>query len=80
MVVAGVLIETAPGAEPRVAARLLRRDGVKLQGGDGVRRIAAVLSGPTGAMLEALTERLLAEDDEILGVFPTFVGSDDGPA
>lgn len=79
MIVAGVLIETAPGAEPRVAARLLRVPGLTLQGGDGVHRIAAVLEGASGATLEELTERLLAHDDEILGVFPTFVGAADDP-
>jgi predicted component of type VI protein secretion system len=76
-VVAGVLIETVPGAEPRVAARLLRGAGVTLHGSDGERRIAAVLDAPSGATLEELAERLLASDGEILGVFPTFVGSED---
>jgi hypothetical protein len=79
MIFAGVVIETVPGAEPRVAARLLRLPGVKLEGGDGRRRIAAVLAGPRGATLEQLTGRLLAGDEEILGVFPTFLGADDGP-
>ncbi len=74
--IAGVVIETAPGAEPRVAARLLRTPGITLHGGDGHHRIAAVLEGEDGATLEQLTERLLAGDEEILGVFPTFVGSE----
>ncbi len=78
MVVAGVVIETTPGAEPRVAARLLRTPGVTLQGGDGRQRIAAVLEGASGETLEGITERLLAADEEILGVFPTFVATDEG--
>jgi hypothetical protein len=80
MVVAGVLIETTPGAAPLVAGRLALAPGVTLQGGDGTRRIAAVLEAVDGAALEALTERLLRDDERILGVFPTFVGDADEPA
>ncbi len=76
-VVAGVVIETAPGAQARVAIRLAREPGVELAGGDGDRRIAAVWTGASGADLERLSERLLATDPEVLGVFPTFVGEDD---
>jgi hypothetical protein len=75
MLVAGVLIETLPGAEPRVAARLLSVPGITLHGGDGHRRIAAVFDAPSGESLELLSEWLLAADEEILGIFPTFVGS-----
>ena len=78
--IAGVLIETLPGAEPRVAARLLSVPGITLHGGDGLRRIAAVLDAPDGETLERFSERLLASDEEILGVFPTFVGDEDAPA
>ncbi len=80
MVIAGAVIETRPGAQARVAARLLRLPWVALQGDDGERRIAAVLEGRSGASLEELTERLLAFDEDILGVFPTFVGGEDDPA
>ncbi len=73
--IAGVLIETAPGAEPRVAARLLRVEGLSLCGGDGHRRIAAVLEVDDGAALERMVERLVAEDEAILGIFPTYVGA-----
>ena len=79
-VVAGVVLETVPGAEVRVAARLAREPGLELVGGDGDRRLAVVWTGPSGAELERLTERLLADDADVLGVFPTFVGTDDeGP-
>jgi hypothetical protein len=77
MVVAGILIETAPGAEARVAARLLALPGITLEGGDGQRRIAAVLQAASGAALEDLTRRVLAEDEEVLGIYPTFVGAED---
>jgi hypothetical protein len=72
-VVAGVLIETLPGAASRVAARLLRNERVEVQGCDGDRRIAAVLTAGSGLDLEALAERILHEDADVLGVHPTFV-------
>jgi hypothetical protein len=80
-IVAGVVIETAPGAAPRVAARLLAERGLELHGGDGDRRLAAVFTGDACA-LEALAERLVREDAEVLGVFPTYVADepDDDPA
>jgi hypothetical protein len=75
--VAGVLFVTAPGAGPRVAARLVAEPGLTLAGGDGDSRVAAVWEAPDGAALESLSQRLLAEDPELLGVFPTFVGRDE---
>jgi nitrate reductase NapAB chaperone NapD len=76
MTVAGILVETVPGAEPRVAARLARMPGLTLAGSDGDRRIAAVFEARDGATLEDLFQGLLRADEEILGVFPTFVGED----
>jgi hypothetical protein len=76
-VVAGILVETLPGASARVAGRLAREPGVTLAGGDGRCRIAAVCEAPDGRWLEAFSERLLATDEEVLGVFPTFVGTDE---
>lgn len=72
--VAGVVLVTAPGAGPRVAARLAGMPGLTLAGGDGEDRVAAVWEAEDGRTLEALAEQLLAEDPEVLGVFPTFVG------
>jgi len=77
--VVGVVIETAPGAEPRVAARLLAVPWVALQGGDGDHRIAAVLESPDGASPQELAERLLAFGREILAVLPTYAASDADP-
>ncbi len=78
MIVAGVVIETVQGAAPRVAARLLREPALELEAGDGDRRLAAVFTGEDGAALRALAERLLQEDPEVLGVFPTYVADDPG--
>jgi hypothetical protein len=78
MIVAGVVIETVPGAAPRVAARLLREPALELHGGDGDRRLAAVFTGSDGAALEALAERIVKADAEVLGVYPTYVADADG--
>jgi hypothetical protein len=77
MIVAGVVIETAPGAAPRVAARLLREHRLCLHGGDGDRRLAAVLTAADGAALEQFAKGLLRDDVEVLGVYPTYVGDDE---
>lgn len=76
MTVAGVVIETTPGAAPRVAARLRGVAGVELHGSDGERRLAAVLTARDGAALEALAERLVEEDADVLGVLPTYVADE----
>ncbi|KDA54267.1 hypothetical protein EG19_12355 [Thermoanaerobaculum aquaticum] len=76
MVIAGVLITTKPGQAPLVAAALAASPNLKLVGGDGHEKIAAVVSGETGEALETWAEELLAEDERILGVYPTFVGDD----
>jgi len=78
MIVAGVIIETAPGAAPRVAARIVKERpcGLELHGGDGDRRLAAVFTGPDGRALEALADHLVKDDAEVLGVFPTYVADE----
>jgi hypothetical protein len=78
MIFAGVVIETLPGAAPRVAARLLREKGLELHGGDGDRRLAAVFTGASAEALEELAERLVHDDADVLGVFPTYVAEDPG--
>jgi hypothetical protein len=75
--VAGVLLVTAPGAGLRGAARLAHVPGLTLAGGDGDSRLAAVWEAPDGPALEALAERLLAADPELLGVYPTYVAEDE---
>ncbi len=76
MLIAGVVIETQPGKAPEVAVRLAAGGDVRVAGGDGDRRLAAVVSAATGDELERWAEVLLRSDDTVLGVFPTFVGED----
>ncbi len=79
MLVAGLIIETVEGAAARVSARLLQIAGLEVEGGDGSRRIAVVASAPDASALEALGRALVEDDEEILGVFPTYVGDDPTP-
>ena len=76
-VVAGVVVETLPGHARVVAERLGLNPGLSIRGDDGDRRIAAVFTGEDGRGLEALAERLLREDEAIVGLFPTLVARDD---
>jgi len=74
-VIAGVVIQTAPAAARWVATRLAAVPGLQIHGDDGDSRIAAVWSGEDGATLEELGEALIAGDEQVLGVFPTFAAS-----
>jgi nitrate reductase NapAB chaperone NapD len=75
-VVAGVVIQTAPGRASKVADRLASIDGLELVGDDGDARLAAVWRAPSGGALERAVEALVRHDEQVLGVFPTFVGSE----
>lgn len=76
-VIAGVVIETRPGQGPFVACRLESTPGLAIVGGDGDHRLAAVWSAHSGRELERAVERLIHDDDDILGVYPTFIGLDE---
>ena len=75
-VVAGVVIETVSDQAPLVACRLAAIDGLELVGGDGHSRLAAVWTAPSGKALEKAVDALLRNDEQVLGVFPTFIGSE----
>lgn len=76
MKVARMVVETLPGAAPRVAQALAGRCGLELKGGDGDRRLSLQWRGLSGAQLEQEAEDLLAEYADIRGVFPTPVRED----
>ena len=77
MVVAGLVIETVPGAARRVGQRLAAVPGLRLEGDDGERRIAGVWEVQSPKELDRRGQDLVREDAEILGVFPVYVGEDD---
>jgi nitrate reductase NapAB chaperone NapD len=76
MIIAGVVIETVPGRQAAVAERLEGVPGLTIKGGDGQNRIAAVWTAPNAQSLEEAVEGLMDLDEEVVGVFPTFVGDD----
>ena len=79
MIVAGVVIETLPGKAPGLVPRLARMEGLRIHGGDGDRRLAAVWTASDAHTLERFAEALVASVPDVVGVFPTFVGkSEDG--
>jgi len=77
MIVTGVVIQTVPGRQADVSARLLDVPGLQLKGGNGEDKIAAVWSAETAQSLEEIVEALIDLDEDVLGVFPTFVGEDE---
>lgn len=76
MIVAGVIIQTISGRQADVISRLQGVPGLTLQGGDGRDRIAAVWSGDTAESLEEIVGSLVDLDEDVIGVYPTFVGED----
>lgn len=76
MIIAGVIIETLPGRAAGVSARLVSVPGLTLHGGDGDSRIAAVWNAGTAQSLEEVVGSLVELDEDVVGVYPTFVAED----
>lgn len=76
MIISGVLFETISGRASIIAARLAQIEGIEITGTDGDNHLAAVWRGKDGFTLEEKATELLKSDAEILGIFPTFVGTD----
>lgn len=77
MLISGVVIETTPGKAESVAARIAGTPGLVLVGGDDCSRLAGVLESPDPSALERALRELVRRDEEILGVYPTFLGRED---
>jgi len=78
MIIAGVVIETAPGWAAVVAERLQGCEGLQICGNDGNRRLAGVWEAASSAELERLARELVGSQEDILGVYPTLVAEDSG--
>ena len=76
-VVVGAVVETLPGRAPSVACRLESITNLDVVGGDGNRRLAIVWCSSSAKALEREMGKLVKGDEEILGIFPTFMGQDD---
>ncbi len=72
-VVAGFVVETIPGAAPRVAERLASLPGITVEGGDGDCRLAVVWIARNGGSMGELAERLLEVDPELIGIYPAYI-------
>lgn len=74
MMISGVIVETIPGRAAAVASRLIQVEGIEINGTDGVQRLSSVWKSRDGASMERLAQTLLKADQEILGIYPTFIG------
>ena len=77
-VVAGVVIETQPGQAETLSRRLAAIDGLEVVGKDADHRLAAVWGADSGRRLLQEVESFIEKNEEVLGVYPTFIGQDDG--
>ena len=75
-VVAGIVIETLDASQD-VKDRVTGVYGIRLEGEDERGRLAGVWEGPDGQALEHLAERMIRSEDQILGVYPVYVGVDE---
>ena len=79
--IAGVVIETVHGRASHVEGELDRVEGLEVIGGDGERRLAGVWMAASGkALLDAVLKLIQSNNEDIVGVFPTFIGRDDDDA
>jgi len=74
MIITGIIIQTLPGQQVEVVSRLFGVPGLEMHGGNGDDRIAAVWSAETAQSLGEIVESLVALDEDVIGVYPTFVG------
>lgn len=73
-VVVGAVVETSPGATRSVGRYLERIEGVTIVGDDGRQRLAVVWEASEGQVLLESARALVRTREDVLGVFPTFVG------
>jgi hypothetical protein len=75
--IAGVVIETLPHRAPFVENNLSGVDGLQIVGGDGDRRLAGVWVAESRETLCGAAETLVQNHEDILGILPTFIGTDE---
>ena len=75
---AGVVIEVLPGTREAVSAGLVSVEGLEIVGDDGETRLAGVWRARSSKALESAVEQLLRGDERLIGIFPTFIGSEEG--
>jgi hypothetical protein len=78
MLVANVVVETLPGKARAVAERMEQLKGMGALTADGDRRITATWTVHDCDTVEGLSEVLQAMNPEIVCVYPSMVGEEDG--
>lgn len=76
MMISGVIVETVPGRIAAVASRIVQVEGIEINGSDGVQRLSTVWKARDGYAMEKLAETILKADQEILGIYPCFIGKE----
>lgn len=80
MLVASMIVKTDPERAAEVARQLGRMPNVTSYGVHKEENIVLVAEAHDEAQLENLARYILDTFDDVWGVFPTFVGSDEEPA
>lgn len=73
-----IVVETLPGRARAVAEDMGHIRGMAALAAEGDHRVVGTWTIPDNDTLEGLSEVLQALNPEILEVFPTFVGDDQG--
>ena len=76
MMISGVIVETVSGRVGAVASRLVQVDGIEINGTDGVQTLSTIWKSRDGRTMERMASTLLKADQEILGIYPTFIGKE----
>ncbi len=77
MLIASMIVKTKPERADEVARQLQRMPNVTTYGVHKDANIIVVVEAHDEEQLENFTSYLMREYADILGVFPTFVGSDE---
>lgn len=78
MLIASMIVKVAPEKANEISQLLGRIPNVASYGVHKENNIIVVAEAHDEEQLEKLSKYILEEYDEVLGVFPTFVGSDEG--
>ena len=79
MLVASMIVKVAPAHAQEVARQIGRIPGVSTYGVHKENNIVAVAEAHDETQLERLATYISENFEDVMGVYPTFVASDDGP-
>lgn len=76
MLIASMIVKAPSEKAPEIAAALEKIPGLTLYGVHKENNIIVVAEAETAGELEKLSESIMMEFPEVLGVFPTYLTSD----